>query len=387
VRGLWIEPTSVAAVASEVNSSMLSVSVRKVFPSAARSSTAFALDVSAEFPAGVTVLFGPSGAGKSTILDCIAGLQRPDAGLIRLDDVILFDGAQRKSLRPAERKIAYVLQTLALFPHLTVEENVAYGLHALPRAEQASRVESGLKAFRVEGLRGRKPAQISGGEKQRVALARSLVTQPRALLLDEPLTGLDAGLKSAIMDDLRAWNQANGIPIVYVTHTHDEVLSLGERVVGLEAGRVVQTGTPREILGAPRTRLLADAGGYENFLEAVIVERRPEDGVMRVQLSGKRMELEVPIMEGERGDRVGIAIRAGDILVANEEPRGLSARNVLAGRIASIEARGYVVALKIEAGVQVVAHVTPGAVRALSLENGKPVWTIIKTHSCHLVKV
>jgi molybdate transport system ATP-binding protein len=377
----------VAAVAGEVNSSMLSVSIRKAFPSTTRNSAAFALDVSAEFPAGVTVLFGPSGAGKSTVLDCIAGLQRPDAGLIRLDDAILFDGAQRKSLRPAERKLAYVFQTLALFPHLTVEENVAYGLHVLSRAEQASRVESGLKAFGVERLRGRKPAQISGGEKQRVALARSLVTQPRALLLDEPLTGLDAGLKSAIMEDLRAWNQANGIPIVYVTHTHDEVLSLGERVVGLEAGRVMQTGTPREILGAPRTRLLADAAGYENFQEAVVIERRPEDGVMRVQLRGKRMELEVPIMESERGDQVGIAIRAGDILVANEEPRGLSARNVLAGRIVSIEARGYVAELKIEAGVQMVAHVTPGAVRALGLETGKPVWTVIKTHSCHLVKV
>jgi molybdate transport system ATP-binding protein len=244
-----------------------------------------------------------------------------------------------------------------------------------------------LKAFRVEGLRGRKPGQISGGEKQRVALARSLVTQPRALLLDEPLTGLDAGLKSAIMEDLRMWNEANGIPIVYVTHTHEEVLALGERVVGLEAGCVVQTGTPREILGAPRTRLLADAAGYENFLEAAVVERRPEDGVIRVALSGGRMDLEIPFADNVPGDRVGIAVRAGDILVANEEPRGLSARNVLAGRIVSIETRGYVVELKIEAGEQMVAHVTPGAVRALELEKGKQVWMVIKTHSCHLVRV
>jgi molybdate transport system ATP-binding protein len=366
---------------------MLSVSIRKVFPSTANTSMPFSLDVSAEFPKGVTVLFGPSGSGKSTVLDCIAGLQRPDAGSIRLGATILFDGAAGKSLRPAERKIAYVFQTLALFPHLTVEENVAYGLHALPHAEQAARVESGLRSFRVEGLRGRKPSQISGGEKQRVALARSLVTQPRALLLDEPLTGLDAGLKSAIMDDLREWNQANGIPIVYVTHTQEEVLSLGERVVGLEAGRVAQTGTPREILGAPRTRLLADAAGYENFLEAVIVERRAEVGVMRVALGGGRMEFEVPFAESIVGDRVGVAIRAGDILVANEEPRGLSARNVLSGRVVSMEARGYVVELKIEAGVQMVAHVTPGAARALGLEKGTKIWMVIKTHSCHLVKV
>jgi molybdate transport system ATP-binding protein len=366
---------------------MLSVSIQKTFPSTNKDSVPFSLDVSAEFPRGVTVLFGPSGAGKSTMLDCIAGLQRPDAGFVRIGDTILFDTAAGRSLRPAKRKIAYVFQTLALFPHMTVEENVAYGLHALPRTERAARVEGGLKAFRVQGLRGRKPSQISGGEKQRVALARSLVTQPRALLLDEPLSGLDAGLKSAIMEDLRAWNQANGIPIVYVTHTHEEMLLLGERVVGMENGRAVQVGTPQEILGVPRTRLLADAVGYENFLEAVVVERRPEDGVMRVAVGGGQMELEVPFADGTVGARVGIAIRAGDILLANEEPRGLSARNVLAGLITSIEAREYVVKLKIEAGVQMVAHVTPGAVRALGLENGKRVWIVMKTHSCHLVKV
>jgi molybdate transport system ATP-binding protein len=374
---------------------MLAVSIRKEFASSITNAAPFALDVSAEFPAGVTVLFGPSGAGKSTVLDCIAGLQRPDSGFIRLGDQVLFDGETRRSLRPAERKIAYVFQTLALFPHLTVEENVAYGLYALPHAEQTQRVQRLLTAFRVEELHARKPAQISGGEKQRVALARSLVTQPRALLLDEPLTGLDAGLKSAIMEDLLAWNEANRIPIVYVTHTHEEVLALGERVVGLEAGRVVQTGTPQEVLGAPRTRLLADAAGYENFLEATVVERRREDGLMRVALrSGPSevpiqlpIQLEVPLSEAEPGERVGIAIRAGDILVANEEPRGLSARNVLPGRIVSMESRGYLVELKIEAGTQMVAHVTPGAVRSLGLERGKQVWMVIKTHSCHLVKI
>jgi molybdate transport system ATP-binding protein len=366
---------------------MLAVSIRKAFGSATTNAAPFALDVSAEFPAGVTVLFGPSGAGKSTVLDCIAGLQQPDSGSIRLGDQILFDGERRRSLRTAERKIAYVFQTLALFPHLTVEENVAYGLYALSREEQTLQVQRLLTAFRVDELRARKPAQISGGEKQRVALARSLVTQPRVLLLDEPLTGLDAGLKSAIMEDLLAWNEANRIPIVYVTHTHEEVLALGERVVGLEAGRVVQTGTPQEVLGTPRTRLLADAAGYENFLEATVVERRHEDGVMRVALRSGPMELEVPLAEAEPGERVGIAIRAGDILVATEEPRGLSARNVLEGRIVLMESRGYLVELEIEAGTQIVAHVTPGAVRSLGLERGKQIWMVIKTHSCHLVKI
>jgi molybdate transport system ATP-binding protein len=203
---------------------------------AARSS--FTLDVSIEVPPGITVLFGPSGAGKSTLLDCVAGLLHPNAGRIAVGEKILFDSEARVNLPPQERGIAYVFQSLALFPRMTVEQNVTYGLADLPGGERASRARAILSAFRVEALVARRPDEISGGERQRVALARSLVTQPLVLLLDEPLSALDAELKTSIVGDLRAWNAAQRIPILYVTHSQEEVDALAERVIRLESGHV-----------------------------------------------------------------------------------------------------------------------------------------------------
>jgi len=219
------------------NVAMLAARVR-LARRAAHSS--FTLDVAIEIPAGVTILFGPSGAGKSTLLDCVAGLLHPDAGRISVSEQVLFDSGARVNLPPQKRAIAYVFQSLALFPRMTVEENVAYGLAELRAAERASRVSAILSAFHIEKLIHRRPDEISGGERQRVALARSLVTQPRVLLLDEPLSALDAELKSSIIDDLRAWNAAQRIPILYVTHSRDEVEALAERVIRLDHGRLVQ---------------------------------------------------------------------------------------------------------------------------------------------------
>src|SRR5262249_30758773 len=158
------------------------------------------------------------------------------------------------------------------------------------------------------------------GEKQRVALARSLVTNPRVLLLDEPLTGLDQGLKSAILDDLQRWNAARAIPILYVTHNRDEVESLGERVVAMDQGRIVGQGSSHLVLDSPRRRRLAVAAGFENLLTGIVVDLREADGVMRVRLT--RVELEVPLAHARVGDEVRVAIRAGDILLATEKPHG-----------------------------------------------------------------
>ncbi|MBI3405968.1 MAG: ATP-binding cassette domain-containing protein, partial [Acidobacteria bacterium] len=208
---------------------MLVARIRKERRSASTSS--FILDVSIDVSPGITILFGPSGAGKSTLLDCIAGLTPPGAGRVAINEDVLFDSSMGTNLPAQKRRIAYVFQTLALFPHLSIEENVSYGLSKLPEEDRRRRVEEILAAFRVEKLRKQKPTAISGGERQRVALARSLVTNPRVLLLDEPLTGLDAALKAAIVEDLRSWNAAKRSPILYVTHSREEVDALGERVI------------------------------------------------------------------------------------------------------------------------------------------------------------
>jgi molybdate transport system ATP-binding protein len=373
----------VVALGREVTTAMLFVHIRKQFRPAG--SPPFLLDVKETFAPGFTVLFGPSGAGKSTLLDCISGLLRPDAGVIKWNDEYFFDAERRFSLPPQLRRTAYVFQSLALFPHLSVEENVAYGLSTLPSSGRQQRVESILPAFHIEALRRRKPAELSGGEKQRVALARSLVTQPQLLLLDEPLTGLDAALRQAILQDLRAWNAAERIPILYVTHNREEVDAVGERVVALINGRVQESGAPRAVLDAPRSIALAQAAGFENLLNAHVVEQRPADGVMRVALGSANCELEIPLGTAPPGAAVQVAIRAGDILLASEAPRALSARNVLPGTLEALEPRGSLVVAQVNAGARFIVHLTPGAVRSLQLVPGLRVWLVLKTHSCHVV--
>jgi molybdate transport system ATP-binding protein len=370
-------------VAREVNTAPLSLRVLVERPAA--NAASFVLDVSLEIPSGITIVFGASGAGKSTLLDCIAGLLRPDAGQVKIGDDTLFDSAARVNVPPQLRRMAYVFQSLALFPHMTAEENIAYGLAHLPADQRTARIAEILQAFRVEDLRNRRPREISGGEKQRVALARSLVTSPRVLLLDEPLSGLDAELKGSIVDDLRAWNAAQKIPIVYVTHTRDEVDALGERVVVLDRGCVISEGQPREVLEAPRRRKLAQAAGFENLLDATVVELRETDGVMRVRLAEGPSEIEVPLGYAAPNDRVKVAVRAGDILLATQPPIGLSARNILEGKIVSLESRGTMVVARVKAGVTFTVHITPGAARTLELAAGMQVWIVLKTHSCHLV--
>jgi molybdate transport system ATP-binding protein len=373
----------VDAMGREVNAGTLEARVQKSFRGDA--TPQFQLDLDVEVSPGITILFGPSGAGKSTLLDCIAGLTSPDAGRIAIDGQAVFDSNKNVNLAPPSRRVAYVFQTLALFPHMTVERNVAYGLPAADGTKTA-RVAEILQMFHVEKLRKRKPREISGGEKQRVALARSLVTLPRVLLLDEPLTGLDAELKGSIIDDLRAWNAAYKIPILYVTHSREEVDALGERLIAIEHGKIVSEGTPREVLEAPRRRRLAQAAGFENLLSGTVLDLREPDGVMRVRLADAKREIEVPLGHAAPGDRVRIAIRAGDILLAAESPRGLSARNVLEGKISSLERRGALVVVRVDCGVIFTVHVTPGAVRALELAAEKKVWLVLKTHSCHFVE-
>ena len=252
-------------------------------------------------------------------------------------------------------------------------------------SERSERIAGILAAFHIEGMRKRKPRELSGGEKQRVALARSLVTQPRVLLLDEPLTGLDSGLRQSILQDLREWNAANRIPILYVTHNREEVDAIGERVVALVDGRVRETGLPRNVLDAPRAAALAQAAGFENLLSARVTEHRENDGVMHVELDAADCGLEVPLSSARLGEMVQVAIRAGDILLATEPPRALSARNVLQGSVESLETRGVLVIAEVRAGVRFTVHVTPGAARSLQLATGRRVWLVLKTHSCHVV--
>ena len=362
--------------------------LRRAIASKFPSSAEFTLDVAFSAPAGFTILFGPSGAGKSTLLDCLAGLLRPQQARIAFANETWHDSAAGLFLPPQSRRAGYLFQSPALFPHRTVAENVAFGLHAMPSPERGAAVALLLESFRVSHLAARKPREISGGEAQRVALARALAPRPGVLLLDEPLKGLDAGLRAAILEDLRAWQRANPMPILYVTHQREEADALGERLIALENGRIAATGAPHEVLDAPRTQRLASAAGFENLFSAGVLELRAPDGVMRARISATQTELELPLgplAHTKTGDAIRFAIRAGDILLAVQAPAGISARNILQGTLRSIEARGATVVCRVDAGAEFQVHVTPGAARTLGLYPGQSVWLVIKTHSCHLL--
>jgi molybdate transport system ATP-binding protein len=319
------------------------------------------------------------------LLDCIAGIVAPDEGRIGVGDRVFSDTAAGKWVPASRRQVGYVFQDLALFPHLTVAENIAYGLAGWNAAERQGRVQAILARWRISMLADRYPREISGGERQRVALARALVGEPCVLLLDEPLAALDAPVKSALLEDLRIWNQARRIPIVYVTHSREEVFALGERVLLLEGGRITSQGTPFEVLEAPRRERIAQLAGFENIFEARVVETHETAGTMTCRLEQSNVQIEAPLVRIAAGGRVRLALRAGDVLLATVAPEKISARNVISGTIASLQQRDYMVVAVVDCGVRFEVHLTPGARDHLQLVAGMPVWLAIKTHSLHVV--
>ncbi len=357
----------------------LTVRVRK------RLSPAFFLDVAFDIGPGVAIVFGESGSGKTTLLRCVAGLTQPDEGRIAVGDRVLFDAGTGLNREPAGRGTGFVFQHLALFPHLTAARNIAYGLWRLPLPERLARTSAIAASLRISHLLDRRPHEISGGERQRVGLARALVTDPLVLLLDEPLSALDYSTQSRIMADLRQWNEARRIPILYVTHSQREVFALGERVLLLQNGAIVADGTPDEVMNAPAHETIARLTGFENLLEATVIERRAAAGVMVTRLARTSVDLETPLVDAEPGQPLRVAIRAGDILIATERPRSLSARNVIAGTIASLAREAAIVRAQVDIGTPIEVHLTPTSCEALDLGAGRDVWLVIKTHSCRPV--
>lgn len=379
VKNGWAPPAKAYAISSE-----LEVRIRKRFPNPEGS---FLLNVHFRALAGFTILFGASGAGKTTLLDCIAGLTNPDEGRIAIGGEDVYDSESKRNVAAWKRRIGYVLQDLALFPHLTAEQNVAYGLRQLSATERQTRSREMLNTFRIDHLRDRRPAQISGGERQRVALARALVTEPRALLLDEPLVALDRPTKSQILADLRRWNQHYRIPILFVTHSGEEVFALGEEVIVLDAGKIVAQGQPKNVMHAPRLETVAQLSGFENIFDATVVALHENRGTMTCRVGTGPLELETPLIRADAGLHLRVGIQAGDILLAIESPRGLSARNVVPGTIHRIEQRDGIVSATVDcSGTQFEVHLTLAALDALSLSPGKNVWVVVKTHSCHLLR-
>jgi molybdate transport system ATP-binding protein len=340
-----------------------------------------------EAPPGFAILFGASGSGKTTTLKSISGIVRPDAGRISINDEVLFDSEQRIDLAIRRRGVGYVFQDLALFPHLTALANVEFGMSHLPHSDRRRLAEAMMEALHITHTARRKPREISGGEAQRIALARALSCKPRILLLDEPLSAIDEATKLGIISDLKSINREMRLPILYVTHNREEAVSLGERVIVLERGRVVARGLPIEVFGAPITTSVARLTGVENIFTGRVVGKSEAGGTMTVEISdGSGLcRVDVPFGNQAQGEHVTVAVPSGDILLATEEPRSTSLRNRLHGRISAIGDKVNRTVVTVQAGVTWNASVTRQAVQELGLSEGQEVWLAFKTHSCYLL--
>ena len=347
--------------------------------------SAFELDIHCQLETGITILFGASGAGKTTLLDVIAGLRAPQRGRIAIGDRILFDSEKGISLPVRARNLGYVFQDVALFPHLNVEANVRYGLATRRLEKTEERAETAMASLGILSLRERRPAELSGGERQRVALARALVIRPSILLLDEPLAALDLPVRMKLAEDLRRAIQAEPLPVIYVTHSRDEVFMLGEKLLVLERGKLIAHGTPHEVMSAPRSETVAQLAGFENIFDAHVSATHPDRGTMSCRIGSLGVELETPLVRAEVGSKMRVGISAGDVLLAASQPSGLSARNILPGRLVSLAQRDAMVLGRVDCGVEFAVHLTMSACESLALRPGRQVWLIVKTHSCHLL--
>lgn len=341
-----------------------------------------ALDVDVALGPGVTTLAGPSGAGKTTLLRLIAGLERPDTGSVRLGDALLDDAGRGYRLPPGRRDVGVVFQEYALFPHLSVAENVAYGLRArrVHGRERRRRVEAMLDRLGVAVLAGERPGRLSGGQRQRVALARALVLEPRALLLDEPLAALDARTRASVRGELRDLLADLPIPTLLVTHDYADALVFRERIIILDAGRVVQDGAHEELLAHPRSRFVADFTGV-NYHEGRIETAGDAHGLLSIRLHGDPGVVLYAPADGAPEGLVGVAIHPWDVVLSRQAPAG-SARNVLAGRVREVLPLGGRVRVALTIGprqaLTLVSEVTPDAVSALDCRDGETLYASFK---------
>jgi molybdate transport system ATP-binding protein len=337
----------------------------------------FLLSVDLTVEAGTTmVLVGGSGAGKTTILNVLAGLLLPDHGTIRVDGTTYFS-SDAGIAEPADaRSIGYVFQDYALFPHLSVYDNVAFGLHAqgVPRATVRTRVRKILEQLRIPDLADRRPPRLSGGQQQRVALARALVVEPRLLLLDEPLSALDVQTQRAVRTELRRVLAALPCVTIFVTHSSFEAVVFGDRISVVEEGRITQAGSREDLLRHPRSRYVAELMGL-NFFHGRIVSRDPS-GIAEVQTGDGRLR----IVDSGPGDEVFVAVDPREVTLHSVPPSG-TAQNVFYGSIVQLVSEpplGERVRAILETRPPLVAEITAHAVRTLGLHEGLGVYASFK---------
>jgi molybdate transport system ATP-binding protein len=349
----------------------LSVALRHAFPG-------FALDVRFDAPAGLTVLSGASGSGKSTVVNAVAGLLRPDSGRIAVDDLLLSDSAAGHFLPPHRRRIGYVFQEGRLFPHLTVQQNLTFGQWFAPRSVPRESLDRVVDMLGIGPLLQRRPAALSGGEKQRVAIGRALLCAPRLILADEPLAALDDARKAEILPYFERLRDEARVPILYVTHAASEVARLATTVVALRQGRVAAAGPAAQILGDPGASQSMGVRQAGSFLTGRIAVQH-DDGLTELETAGGALFL--PRIPGAPGSRMRVRIAARDVILSRSRPEGLSALTILRGTVAEVRTGsgpGALVALRMGDDT-LLARITARSAMVLALHPGDTCHAIVKS--------
>jgi molybdate transport system ATP-binding protein len=327
---------------------------------------------------GVTALFGRSGAGKTSIINMVAGLVRPDEGHIIVNDRCLFDSKMSVDLPPEKRRVGYVFQEGRLFPHLSVRSNLTYGMGLIPKAERYVDLDQVVHLLGIEHLLDRRPGKLSAGEKQRVAIGRALLTSPSLLLMDEPLASLDVARKAEVLPFIARLSGEFSIPILYVSHSLEEILNLADAMVVLDSGRTAAVGSIEDLMSRSDLQRLTGYTDCGAVISTVVESQHETAGLTYLRFTGG--VLKVPRLDAHAGARVRVRIEARNVAIALVSPQQISVQNILPGTVEEITTvNGSLVDVSLNIGCPLLARITPQALKVLDLRAGQQIFAIIKS--------
>jgi molybdate transport system ATP-binding protein len=355
---------------------VLTADISRTFKSGFRLRASLQIDLGPK----VTVLFGPSGSGKTTVLRCIAGLEPLTEGRIVFKDRVWADASRSIDLPPQQRSVGYLFQDYALFPHLSVHDNIAYGISQAPKDERDRSVREIAERVQVLDLLDRHPSQLSGGEQQRVALARALARDPELLLLDEPLSALDGPTRDRVREELARLLKTLRLPAILVTHDWVDALRLGDRLVVMSGGVVLQTGSPQDVFAKPQHADVAAAVGMETVAVGSVVSRDNSSVTLRV---GGVELIAVDPQDGQ--SEYFVCIRGENVTLETGRAGQSSARNHLRGVLREIVPAGSLWKVTVDVGCDLVALVTRQALEDMGLTVGSEVFAVFKASAVHLI--